>query len=212
MFLYRVAGAVTLDNSTVSGNTAGRGGGIYLYRPNGSQLTINSSTLMGNTATAAGGNIEGGTLASTINITNSIIAGGTAPVGADIDQGPTTINMNFSLLQAAAGVVVAGGNNITGVSPQLGPLANNGGPTQTHLPAAASPVINAGTLPVAATDQRLLPRVVGAAPDMGSVEAAAAALPVSGIPVPTLSQWMLALLASLMAMLGLRRQRAPRRT
>lgn len=70
-----------------------------------------------------------------------------------------------------------------GADPQLGALASNGGPTQTHLPAAASPLVNA--IPTAAcgggdalaeaaitTDQRNLvrPDLVNQTCDIGSVE------------------------------------------
>ena len=60
--------------------------------------------------------------------------------------------------------------NLTGVDPRLGPLADNGGPTQTMLPAAGSPVINAGTSNALATDQRGAPRTSGGGTDIGAVE------------------------------------------
>src|SRR5262249_16713865 len=56
---------------------------------------------------------------------------------------------------------------------QLGPLANNGGPTPTRIPTAASPVRNAGVNPAAlVTDQRGpgFSRQVGGAVDIGAVE------------------------------------------
>ena len=37
-----------------------------------------------------------------------------------------------------------GTDNITGVAPLLGPLANNGGPTLTHALLPGSPAINRG--------------------------------------------------------------------
>src|SRR5262249_41041369 len=71
------------------------------------------------------------------------------------------------------------------LNPLLGPLADNGGPligpagslgsTLTRLPAAGSPLLNAGGFPEAtrlATDQRGLPRpaVPGTQADIGAVE------------------------------------------
>ena len=50
--------------------------------------------------------------------------------------------------------------SIYGVDPLLGPLANNGGPTQTMSPLPGSPAIDAGTNMAVATDQRGLSRVV----------------------------------------------------
>jgi len=55
------------------------------------------------------------------------------------------------------------------VDPQLGPLADNGGLTLTHLPPAGSPAVNAGGTFCPTTDQRDLPRPVGAC-DIGAVE------------------------------------------
>jgi len=59
--------------------------------------------------------------------------------------------------------VISGGNNLdsdgscsfaaagdqNGVDPQLGPLADNGGPTMTHLPAAAAPSSTTARQPAA---------------------------------------------------------------
>jgi hypothetical protein len=72
-------------------------------------------------------------------------------------------------------------NNITAnplyLDPQLGPLTNNGGPTQTLAPQSGSPAINTGTAGCPATDQRGAPRVGQC--DIGAVEfgAEAPALP-----------------------------------
>jgi hypothetical protein len=54
----------------------------------------------------------------------------------------------------------------------LGPLADNGGPTKTHLPLPASPAIDfvAVGCPPPATDQRGAARPVGTACDAGAVE------------------------------------------
>ena len=114
--------------------------------------------------TSLGGNINGGNSANAIGITNSIIAGGTAPTGQDIRNGAATVTLNYSLLQNTAERDDRQRNNLTGVDPLLAPLANNGGPTQTHLASFSSPVVNAGDpagagLP--ATDQRGLPRAPG---------------------------------------------------
>jgi hypothetical protein len=55
--------------------------------------------------------------------------------------------------------------------PMLLPLADNGGPTQTHALGAASPALNAGAnLTGLAVDQRGFARVFGTAADIGSFE------------------------------------------
>ena len=73
--------------------------------------------------------------------------------------------------------------NVVGVDPLLGPLAANGGPTETHEPLPGSPVLDAGD-PAApgsggtaceATDQRGVARPQGPRCDIGAVELVVAA-------------------------------------
>ena len=55
--------------------------------------------------------------------------------------------------------------------PQLGPLADHGGPTRTHAINPRSPAVDAGNDTAALTkDQRGDARVVGAAADIGAYE------------------------------------------
>jgi uncharacterized repeat protein (TIGR01451 family) len=66
-----------------------------------------------------------------------------------------------------------GSGDLLNVTPQLGPLQNNGGPTQTLALLPGSPALDAGDsnakgLP--STDQRGLARKVGNAVDIGAVE------------------------------------------
>src|SRR5262249_10564879 len=67
--------------------------------------------------------------------------------------------------------------DLSGVAPGLGPLADNGGPTQTHLLLPGSPAIDAGTsCPPPATDPPGTPRPLDgngdgtAVCDIGAVE------------------------------------------
>ena len=63
-------------------------------------------------------------------------------------------------------MVVDGGGNLFDLPANLGPLANNGGPTQTHDLLAGSAALNAGDAAFAGdptTDQRGLPRVATSA-------------------------------------------------
>ena len=64
--------------------------------------------------------------------------------GADLVKDPqSTLTVNYSLI--GTGITpTTGGNNMSTNDPQLGLLANNGGPTQTHAPLAGSPAIDAG--------------------------------------------------------------------
>jgi hypothetical protein len=70
--------------------------------------------------------------------------------------------------------------NVLDVNALLGPLADNGGTTETHLLLVGSPAINAGDpafAPPPNTDQRGAPRVVEGRIDIGAVEAAARGCP-----------------------------------
>ena len=79
----------------------------------------------------------------------------------------------------------------TGAHPlaaKLSPLGNYGGPTQTIVPLAGSPALEAGSvflIPAGVTtDQRGLPRTIGGKVDIGSVEIGKAGGPFFGTPAP----------------------------
>jgi len=111
-------GTLTLTNSTVSGNTGGNGGGI---------------------------NNQSG---SAVNARNTIIAGNTASNGPDVFGSFTSPGHN--LIGKSDGSSGFGGNGdqvgtiASPRNPMLDPLANNGGPTQTHALLPVSPAIDAG--------------------------------------------------------------------
>jgi hypothetical protein len=151
--IYATNGSVTLNYSTLSGNsTAGNnahGGGIY-SRASFNAVTLNQSTVTGNSATGAGADGGGIYLQSSFSdmtIHNSIFAGNTVAVGSggpDFAAGPgNLLTVNFSVLGTEVSASPSS-NNIFTDAPLLGPLANNGGPTQTHALLPGSPAIEAG--------------------------------------------------------------------
>jgi parallel beta-helix repeat protein len=175
--IFAVNSALALANCTISGNTARQsGGGIKISTQ--TTATIRNSTVAFNTADSdnvAGGSgggliVAGGsaTLQSTIVANNALGSSGSSP---DVDGTVTAAN---SLIENIIGTTFtpASANNLFGQDPLLGPLANNGGPTQTHALLAGSPArdagSNTGSLPF---DQRGFARVRGAAPDIGAFEA-----------------------------------------
>jgi CSLREA domain-containing protein len=116
-----------------------------------------------------------------LTIQNSIVAGNTAALGTGPDLVPdpdSTLTVNYSLIGNTSGSGVFGNTgtgNLLNVNPLLGPLADNGGPTQTHALLVGSPAINAGDPAFTGPpdfDQRGVPfeRVRGPAIDIGSVE------------------------------------------
>ena len=169
LFLYSPDHGGSIENSTISGNqaTAGNGGGIYLY--NLYNFALHHVTVSGNSASGSGGGIF--SYDSLLPIDNSIVANNTAATNNDLDNGPEGgFDLSFSLIESpGTASITNSGGNILNQDPQLGPLQNNGGLTQTHLPASASPVVNAGSSTFT-VDQRGQARPVGAAVDMGAVE------------------------------------------
>jgi predicted outer membrane repeat protein len=171
---YSVFASPDFVNSTVSGNTAGgNGGGIYVHYMYEGRVDIRHTTVSGNTA---GGNGGGAFVWSRPGyVYDSIIGNNTAGINNDLGTDYIGLfRVSDSLVEdPGTADIIDDGGNIFNQDPQLGPLADNGGPTLTHLPAGTSPVINAGDpafVPPPSTDQRGLPRVVNGRLDMGSVE------------------------------------------
>jgi CSLREA domain-containing protein len=158
-------GMLTISNSTFFSNTATYGGGIKSFH---SQVTVNSSTFWGNrSGWSGGGGIENnGVLA----LKNSIFGNSSTSGDCVNFYGTTTGNNNlFSDLTNTCDLTATG--NLIGVSPQLGPLANNGGSTLTMLPSPGSPAIDAGSgSECPSFDQRGISRPQGDSCDIGAVE------------------------------------------
>ncbi|MGA7397448.1 MAG: choice-of-anchor Q domain-containing protein, partial [Solirubrobacterales bacterium] len=191
------SGSYGISNSTFTGNaTGGYAGNIATF---GQNTEIVASTVTDNTAMAGG---FGGIVhtAGLLQLSNSIVTGNDMGDIATIPEPGVggAVGSSFNLIendQLADVIETVPGSNITSSDPQLGPLADNGGPTMTMLPAETSPVVNVGSssLPV---DQRGLIRPVNfnaipfsTAPgangaDIGAVELQNTPPPVPP-PVPT---------------------------
>jgi len=179
-------GNATITSSTISGNSVRRnGGGIWA----GGNLTVTSSTISANEAHHNSGGIHADN-DGIVTIENSIVAGnsdeGTAP-DVRFDTGVLRVsysligdNTGSGLIEAPVGMPDANGNLIgdpTGngvIDPLLAPLANNGGPTETHALLFGSPALDAGDLMGLPSpfDQRGTPyvRFFGGRSDMGAYE------------------------------------------
>ena len=188
-------GSATIDRSTISGNTASaRGGGIHERL---GTLTITDSTVSGNRTTVTdskGGGIY--LVYGAIRVVRSTVANNVTPFwGAVYAEGADTlITVAGSALAnpgpECGGPLASGGYNRIEDSScfvmqpgdavvsdlLLGPLADNGGETKTHLPASGSPVLDAipvgtaGLCTTGATDQRGVTRPSGSGCDSGAVE------------------------------------------
>jgi CSLREA domain-containing protein len=157
-------GVLDVSGSTFRGNTAAHEGGAILVAGE-AQADVLNSTLSGNaTGNAAGGTVrvdDEGSLTFT-NVTLWDAQG-----GGLVSEDGTTTAVN-SIVFACSGTI-GGANNLalTGSGCPtpgftladdllLGPLQNNGGPTETHALLEGSPAIDAGSpdCPPPATDQR----------------------------------------------------------
>ena len=177
LFLYGPDDPFVIENSTISGNqaTAGDGGGAYFYNLYGNApMTIRHTTIAGNSATGSGGGLF--TVSGTVDVEHTIVGDNTAAVDNDLCGPEGVYDLRFSLVESPGGATINdNGGNIFNQDPQLGPLQNNGGPTETHFPASTSPVLDAGDpafTPPPSTDQRGFPRVVNGRIDIGAVEKA----------------------------------------
>jgi hypothetical protein len=126
-------------------------------------VAFEDSTISGNVSDLPGAGLAIEPGGAVVSLFDTIVGGNTgAGLPSDLGAEPGHISAGFSLIGNAAGTEVAEtvpGSNIFGADPKLGPLAANGGPTETMLPAAGSPVINKGGGSLT-TDQRGGPRPV----------------------------------------------------
>jgi hypothetical protein len=211
---------VTFRNSTISGNSLSTGSataqGGAIANTGGSVFVLSNTTVTNNSAKTAGGLFQAG--AGSITLRNSILAGNSAStVGPDCN-GPIA-SQGHNLVGVTAGCTFAASTgDLLNVSANLGPLASNGGPTQTHALNAGSVAIDAGDPGVPgsggtaceATDQRGITRPQGPACDIGAFEVVVGAPPPPPpvvTAVPTLGEWMLYSLSALLALFGIGRLR-----
>ena len=184
-------GSIRIERSTLRGNAAVAGSAIFSAAP---LLQIVNSTLSANAASLRGAVfIEGAT-----TLTHTTLAGNSAPApqpagiwtqsspGAEaalrasiLDNagdrncgGPGDVTSAGANVDSGTTCGLGGSADIAGAEPRLGPLASNGGPTQTRAIAATSPARDAvtGGCPAPATDQRGVARPQGPACDSGAFE------------------------------------------
>jgi hypothetical protein len=139
----RPTSTATVTNSTLAGNSAGTGGGID---NEGGALTLTDSTLSGNSATTTCGGLDQAG-SGTTTVGNTVVAGNTAPSSPDVSG--SLASQGYNLIGDGTGASGFAGSDLVGtpdspIDPLLGPLEDNGGPTQTIALLPASPALNAG--------------------------------------------------------------------
>jgi hypothetical protein len=184
-------GTLTVNNSTLSGNSASRvGGGIYNYGT--LPVTLTNVTLTANRANTGGGSFHGGGLSVAYGspvLHNTLIAGnfrGATGTTRDDVYGALNLGGDYNLIGDGTGMTgLSNGvnGNLVGsaaapIDPLLGPLQDNGGPTQTHALLARSPALNAGDpAQLGVADQRGVARAGGV--NIGAYQASASAFVVT---------------------------------
>jgi hypothetical protein len=191
-------GTLTLEQSTVSGNRADSGAGITTSGAQGDgALALTQSTISDNEAESDAGGVYV-VLGARLQTRGSIISGNIADgllngddLFSDPFTPPTFVSGGYNLIGDVSTWNVSDFNepgDLTGMTdPGLGPLSDNGGPTETMLPLPGSAALDASdaTICVSAEDQRGagFPRVVDgdgdgtATCDIGATEAPTAPLP-----------------------------------
>lgn len=193
--LLAAANTTLITRSTFRDNQAVSNDGGAIFVGDGANITIANSTFANNSAVGYGGvlvTIAGSpAVPPTVNIINSTLNGNSAGSGAlYVFQGSVTLQNTIVAYNAGgncAGTTSAGNNlssddscgggpaDNSGIAPQLGPLANNGGATETYALLPGSPAINGGntgictTAPVNSVDQRGAARSATNC-DIGAVE------------------------------------------
>ena len=155
------ASIADLVDSTVSGNTANNGGGIFTDDVH----SIWSSTIAENTAT--GGYGGGLFVVGTTVAHGSIITDNDGLPGYDNCTNSGVVSRGHNIESTDTCELGVSGDQ-PATDPLLGPLADNGGPARTHALLVGSPAINGGASCSVAVDQRYAPR--DAQCDIGAFE------------------------------------------
>jgi hypothetical protein len=158
----RGTGRIVVRDSTVADNVGGVG---ELATFGSGSFAFVGDTIADNDTVNSGPGIyiepEGGN-PTAATFEDTLLSANTKSTAEPEIEGP--FSAAFSLIGDALGGLelteVLPGSNLLGVDPQLGPLADNGGPTQTMALPVTSPAVNSGAAFGLPTDQRDDPRPV----------------------------------------------------
>lgn len=201
------SGALTLDKVTIFGNQAGFGGGLSLQQSTGVEATLNNLTISGNTALTSGGGIYAssgfrlrnatvarnragaggggihfaGASNSGVNFANSLLTDNVNANGAQLDLYCSSVSTlgarTYTLLGAVVNCMFASFSGIpASTDARLSPLFDFGSGLPTHALMGGSAALDAGNpsnaIPLSAclsTDARGASRVGPC--DLGAYEA-----------------------------------------
>ncbi|MGO9343307.1 MAG: beta strand repeat-containing protein [Acidimicrobiales bacterium] len=209
------SGTALISGSTFIDNSAESGGAISNGEDNSSgSLSVTDSTFSGNSASPGGLGSDGGAIdngddgSGTLSVSDSTFSGDSATDGPEIDNADTfghgTVYVAGNIFDGSCdqaggtwydegynvgtdGTCENGGpdDSMALTSSELGPLASNGGPTETVLPLAGNPglarvpnptsvTLNGSSVALCpVTDQRGVASGTGLACNAGAVQGAA---------------------------------------
>ncbi len=190
--IFANGGTLSIENSTLSGNLGGADPALVIQN---ADVVLTNATVVANAGVGLSAFSFDET--NTLDVENTIVANNGGDECFISPSSPVMAITNSLSSDSSCGF------DLEDMDPQLGALANNGGPTFTHAPLPGSPVIDAGAAsPVCPDfDQRGEPRPVDgdgdsiAVCDIGAVE----------VPEPGA---LASALAALLAVAKLSRRRA----
>jgi hypothetical protein len=128
---------LVMDNSTVSGNSSTRGGGIYTSGAPGG-LTADNSTIVGNIATSSTPGDDASAIESAFTATDLagdiVVTPNGSSQPACVSAGSTETDEGYNIDSDGSCQFSAANNSVSDSSTilnYLGPLQDNGGPTET---------------------------------------------------------------------------------
>jgi hypothetical protein len=158
-------------NSTISGSSADEGAGFML---DGGNAGFSNSTIAFNLGDTRGAGISASEYSYQIELQSTIVANNLAGGAANnVWAFPDTVSGANNLVPNAPGLPAAMPGDTLVDDPLLQPLADNGGPTQTHALGEGSPALEAGNNAIGLVfDQRGEghAREYGDAADIGAFE------------------------------------------
>jgi len=136
---------VLIANSTFSGNQTPGSGGAIASGGESLTVTIEDSTIAGNQVTGATHGGGGISFFNVERLVDTIVAGNTsAGTGPDLaGKALASFDLIGNPAQSELTELVPS-SDLVGVDPQLGPLADNGGSTETMALPPSSPAVNKG--------------------------------------------------------------------
>jgi CSLREA domain-containing protein len=155
----------TLTNCTISGNSAGSiGGGIFhvAFGEETSLLTLTNCTVANNLSNGVSGQYVGAIVTMDVGdsgnlvtrLRNTILSNNAGT--SLVKDGTNTVvtSLGYNLASDNGGNFLSATGDLTNANAGLGPLANNGGPSQTHALQTGSLALDAGNSSGSAVDQR----------------------------------------------------------